>query len=165
MLSIFSAIIAYNLFVSVIFSDLFEGCFLKIFVELWICCSPAQLNRVVTGPRNPGVISDRGSGSFSRESEFNCYILFTLSCCTKSRSLLDLLFCKFAFYTTMWLGIFNSHIIGDFYSWAFGEAWGCYLSFSFPRCPSLSKKSLNIQITKSQLLPGIECMSWNRRKT
>ncbi|KAB5551590.1 hypothetical protein DKX38_008901 [Salix brachista] len=31
----------------------------------------AKLNRVVTGPRNPGVIGDRGSGSFSRESEFN----------------------------------------------------------------------------------------------
>ncbi|KAF9679444.1 hypothetical protein SADUNF_Sadunf06G0015700 [Salix dunnii] len=28
----------------------------------------AKLNRVVTGPRNPGVIGDRGSGSFSRES-------------------------------------------------------------------------------------------------
>ncbi|KAL2900674.1 Protein PAT1-like protein 2 [Bienertia sinuspersici] len=27
-----------------------------------------QLNRVVTGPRNPGVIGDRGSGSLSRES-------------------------------------------------------------------------------------------------
>ncbi|CBI34052.3 unnamed protein product, partial [Vitis vinifera] len=28
----------------------------------------SKLNRVVTGPRNPGVIGDRGSGSFSRES-------------------------------------------------------------------------------------------------
>ncbi|GMY09554.1 protein PAT1 homolog 1-like [Fagus crenata] len=28
----------------------------------------AKLNRVVTGPRHPGVIGDRGSGSFSRES-------------------------------------------------------------------------------------------------
>ncbi|CAN0890628.1 Protein PAT1 homolog 1 [Linum grandiflorum] len=28
----------------------------------------AKLNRVVTGPKNPGVIGDRGSGSFSRES-------------------------------------------------------------------------------------------------
>ncbi|KAF5725562.1 hypothetical protein HS088_TW23G00286 [Tripterygium wilfordii] len=28
----------------------------------------AKINRVVTGPRNPGVIGDRGSGSFSRES-------------------------------------------------------------------------------------------------
>lgn len=28
----------------------------------------AKLNRVVAGPRNPGVIGDRGSGSFSRES-------------------------------------------------------------------------------------------------
>ncbi|KAJ6779006.1 PROTEIN PAT1-like protein 1-LIKE [Salix koriyanagi] len=28
----------------------------------------AKLNRVVTGPRNPGIIGDRGSGSFSRES-------------------------------------------------------------------------------------------------
>ncbi|CAM8958884.1 unnamed protein product [Rhodiola kirilowii] len=27
-----------------------------------------KLNKVVTGPRNPGVIGDRGSGSFSRES-------------------------------------------------------------------------------------------------
>ncbi|KAL9679714.1 hypothetical protein QQ045_017580 [Rhodiola kirilowii] len=28
-----------------------------------------KLNKVVTGPRNPGVIGDRGSGSFSRESK------------------------------------------------------------------------------------------------
>ncbi|CAN1259810.1 Protein PAT1 homolog 1 [Linum perenne] len=28
----------------------------------------AKINRVVTGPKNPGVIGDRGSGSFSRES-------------------------------------------------------------------------------------------------
>ncbi|BBG99839.1 Topoisomerase II-associated protein PAT1 [Prunus dulcis] len=28
----------------------------------------AKLNKVVTGPRHPGVIGDRGSGSFSRES-------------------------------------------------------------------------------------------------
>ncbi|CAN0910239.1 Protein PAT1 homolog 1 [Linum grandiflorum] len=28
----------------------------------------AKLNRVVSGPKNPGVIGDRGSGSFSRES-------------------------------------------------------------------------------------------------
>ncbi|KAK9284844.1 hypothetical protein L1049_024024 [Liquidambar formosana] len=28
----------------------------------------SKLNKVVTGPRNPGVIGDRGSGSFSRES-------------------------------------------------------------------------------------------------
>ena len=39
------------------------------------CCvthlfSFVQLNKVVTGPRHPGVIGDRGSGSFSRESEF-----------------------------------------------------------------------------------------------
>ncbi|KAL0298066.1 UNVERIFIED_CONTAM: protein PAT11, partial [Sesamum angustifolium] len=27
----------------------------------------AKLNRVVSGPRHPGVIGDRGSGSFSRE--------------------------------------------------------------------------------------------------
>lgn len=37
------------------------GCVLNFF-------SIVQLNRVVTGPRNPGVIGDR-SGSFSRESE------------------------------------------------------------------------------------------------
>lgn len=29
-----------------------------------------QLNKVVSGPRHPGVIGDRGSGSFSGESEF-----------------------------------------------------------------------------------------------
>ncbi|KAG7988453.1 hypothetical protein I3843_03G189300 [Carya illinoinensis] len=29
----------------------------------------AKLNRAITGPRYPGVIGDRGSGSFSRESE------------------------------------------------------------------------------------------------
>ncbi|GAB4850712.1 hypothetical protein Ancab_030012 [Ancistrocladus abbreviatus] len=43
----------------------------------------SKLNRVVTGPRNPGVIGDRGSGSFSRESssaaewtdsEFGCWL-------------------------------------------------------------------------------------------
>jgi hypothetical protein len=68
------------------------------------------LNRVVTGPRNPGVISDRGSGSFPRKGEFNCYILFTLFCCTKSRSLLDLLLCKFAFWV---LSILYDHVIGE----------------------------------------------------
>lgn len=30
-----------------------------------------QLNKVVSGPRHPGVIGDRGSGSFSRESEYS----------------------------------------------------------------------------------------------
>jgi len=35
-----------------------------------------QLNRNVTGPKHLGVIGDRGSGSFSRESEF-C-LLFTI---------------------------------------------------------------------------------------
>jgi hypothetical protein len=34
----------------------------------------AKLNRVVTGPKHPGVIGDRGSGSFSRESELNSYL-------------------------------------------------------------------------------------------
>lgn len=28
-----------------------------------------QLNKTVSGPRHPGVIGDRGSGSFSRESK------------------------------------------------------------------------------------------------
>ncbi|KAG9148891.1 hypothetical protein Leryth_022734 [Lithospermum erythrorhizon] len=31
----------------------------------------AKLNRVVTGPKHPGVIGDRGSGSFSRESSYS----------------------------------------------------------------------------------------------
>ncbi|KAG9141227.1 hypothetical protein Leryth_001709 [Lithospermum erythrorhizon] len=31
----------------------------------------AKLNRVVAGPRHPGVIGDRGSGSFSRESSYS----------------------------------------------------------------------------------------------
>jgi hypothetical protein len=62
--------------------------------------------------RNPGVIGDRESGSFSRKGEFNCYILFILSSCIKSRSLLDLLLCKFAFWVlSMWLGRFDSHLI------------------------------------------------------
>ena len=34
------------------------------------CAVIVQLNKVVSGPRHPGVIGDRGSGSFSRESEF-----------------------------------------------------------------------------------------------
>jgi hypothetical protein len=111
MLSIFSSTInVYNHLASGIFSNLFEGCFVIFFVGLWICCPPTQLNRVVTGPMNPGVIGDRGSGSFSRESEFHCYFLFTLSCCTKSRSLLDLLFCKFAFWV---LSILYDHVIGE----------------------------------------------------
>lgn len=38
-----------------------------------------QLNRVVTGPKNPGVIGDRGSGSFSRGSEYTKFIL-SISC-------------------------------------------------------------------------------------
>ena len=32
-----------------------------------------QLNRAVSGPKNPGVIGDRGSGSLSRESKSNSY--------------------------------------------------------------------------------------------
>lgn len=36
----------------------------------FICFSVTQLNKVVTGPRHPGVIGDRGSGSFSRESKY-----------------------------------------------------------------------------------------------
>jgi len=64
------------------------------------------MNRVDIGIQKLLVTED------PRESEFNCYILFILSCCTKSRSLLDLLLCKFAFWVlSMWLGRFDSHII------------------------------------------------------
>ena len=80
MLSIFSATIAYNFLASGIFSNPFEGCL---------------SNRVDLGIQKLLVTEDLDP--FSRKSELNCYILFTLSCCTKSRSLLDFLFCKFAF--------------------------------------------------------------------
>jgi hypothetical protein len=55
----------------------------------------AKLNRNVTGPKHLGVIGDRGSGSFSRESEFCllftilvllCYFFFFLNYATKGKN-------------------------------------------------------------------------------
>ncbi|KAK6157911.1 hypothetical protein DH2020_012159 [Rehmannia glutinosa] len=60
---ILPGILAYNAFLIVRYSSL---CHHEGFLSNY--CSFSMINKVVSGPRHPGVIGDRGSGSFSRES-------------------------------------------------------------------------------------------------
>lgn len=71
-LTIFSAHyeVKYAIMVSMVRPNIL---FFKAYV---IFFSFLQLNRNVAGPRHPGIIGDRGSGSFSRESKCKCGFIF-----------------------------------------------------------------------------------------
>lgn len=60
--------------------------------SIWMLFFPfLQLNRNVTGPRHPGVIGDRGSGSFSRESKCTYWFIVNPSLMLVSEYSINLL--------------------------------------------------------------------------